>query len=299
MAEPVRSMTGFARLERELPEGRLAVSLRSVNNRAFDLHFHLPIELDPFETGFRKRFAGRIRRGHVDIWAQFTPVRASAAVRYNRPLLAAYVAAYREAAAEFGLAGEPDLNAALRLPGMLSDSSVMDLGQDFEARLLGVASEAIDLLNAERAREGNATAEALRAHAARIRADLDEISRLRAGITGVLYARLHQRLTDLLAGSNLDAARLAQEAAYLADRSDIAEEITRLGIHHARLLALLEAGGEVGKKLDFLLHEMNRETTTILSKCNAAGETGRRLTELALQIKSEIEKLSEQSLNLE
>lgn len=299
MAEPIRSMTGFARLTRDLPEGKLSLSLRAVNHRSLDLHFHLPTELEPFEAGLRKLFSGKILRGHLDVRAQFVPTGTDAVVRFNQPLLAAYVAAFRQAAQEFGLTGDPDLNAALRIPGMLADSSLVELEQSFEPRLQELLSEAIDLLNTERSREGAATANALRDHASRIRVALEEIERLRTNIVPALQSRLQDRLTELLSGNNLDMSRLAQEAAFLADRSDIAEEITRLKIHHTRLLAMLGAGGEIGKKLDFLLQEMNRETTTILSKSNAAGETGRRLTELALQIKSEIEKIREQSLNLE
>ncbi|MCC6587609.1 MAG: YicC family protein [Bryobacterales bacterium] len=299
MAEPIRSMTGFARVSRDLPEGKLSLSLRAVNHRSLDLHFHLPAELEPFEAGLRKLFSGKILRGHIDVRAQFVPAGTNAVVRFNQPLLAAYVAAFRQAATEFGLKGDPDLNAALRIPGMLADSSLVELEQSFEPRLQELLTDAVDTLNAERSREGQATGNALRDHASRIRVALEEIERLRANIVPALQSRLQDRLTELLGGNNLDMSRLAQEAAFLADRSDIAEEITRLKIHHTRLLAMLGAGGEIGKKLDFLLQEMNRETTTILSKSNAAGESGRRLTELALQIKSEIEKIREQSLNLE
>ncbi len=139
----------------------------------------------------------------------------------------------------------------------------------------------------------------MRRHSAAIEAAADEIAQLRTGVVAALQAKLAERLGDLLAGANVEPARLAQEVAYLADRSDIAEEVTRLGIHQARLGDLLDAGREIGKKLDFLLQEMNREATTILSKSGAAGETGRRLSELGLQVKSEIEKIREQSLNLE
>lgn len=299
MAEPIRSMTGFARVTRELEEGKLALGLRAVNHRSLDLHFHLPAELEPFETQMRKAFSGKITRGHIDVRGSFSAAGSDAMVRFNQPLLAAYVAAFRQATEEFGLTGSPDLNAALRIPGMLADDTLTQLGAEFEAKLLGVLDEAIAALRAEREREGEATAAAIREHTARIRVAVDEIERLRGAIVPALQSKLQERLSELLGGANVDPARLAQEAAFLADRSEIAEEVTRLKIHHSRLLALLSNGGEIGKKLDFLLQEMNRETTTILSKSNAAGETGRRITELALQVKSEIEKIREQSLNLE
>lgn len=299
MGEPIRSMTGFARATRTLAEGKLTVSLRAVNHRSLDLHFHLPAVLEPFEPAMRKRFTGKVIRGHIDVRASFAEAAGAAVVRYNRPLLEAYVAAYRQAATEFGIGGEPDLNAALRIPGMLADDTLADLGAEFEAQVIAAFDEALDILNAERSREGAETGIVLRGHAERIRAAVSEIESLRAGILPALHARMTERLGELLQGFNLDPARITQEAAVLADRSDIAEEVSRMKIHHGRLLAMLDAGGELGKKLDFLLQEMNRETTTILSKGNAAGQTGRSLTDLGLRVKSEIEKLREQSLNLE
>jgi len=299
MTEPIRSMTGFARVTREMEEGKLSLSIRAVNHRSLDLHFHLPAALEPFESVMRKAFPGKVTRGHIDVRGTFMPTGGDAVVQFNRPMLAAYVAAFRQATREFGLMGSPDLNAALRIPGMLADETLLELGSEFEAKLLASLDEALTILREEREREGEATAAALREHSARIRVAVDDIERLRGTIVPTLQAKLQERLSELLGGANVEPSRLAQEAAFLADRSEIAEEVTRLKIHHARLLALLGNGGEVGKKLDFLLQEMNREITTILSKSNAAGETGRRITELALQVKSEIEKIREQSLNLE
>jgi len=132
-----------------------------------------------------------------------------------------------------------------------------------------------------------------------VAAGAEEMERIREGATAAFENRLAERLKDLLKGAQIDPQRLAQEAAILADRSDIGEELARLKIHSAQLAALLDAGGEVGKKLDFLLQEMNRETNTILSKSNGAGDAGLKITELGLAAKSAIEKIREQSLNLE
>jgi uncharacterized protein (TIGR00255 family) len=122
---------------------------------------------------------------------------------------------------------------------------------------------------------------------------------LRAGVLPALRARLEERLAELLKGTGLEPQRLAQEAALLADRSDIAEEIARLKVHATELDQMLQSGGEVGKKLDFMLQEMNRETTTVLSKTSGLGEIGLKLTDAALDAKSQIEKIREQALNLE
>ncbi len=139
----------------------------------------------------------------------------------------------------------------------------------------------------------------MRIHNARVAAVAEQMERIREGALGAFQSRLSERLKELLKGAQIDPQRLAQEAAILADRSDIGEELARLKIHSAQLAALLDAGGEVGKKLDFLLQEMNRETNTILSKTNGAGEAGLKITELALEAKAAIEKVREQSLNLE
>jgi uncharacterized protein (TIGR00255 family) len=127
----------------------------------------------------------------------------------------------------------------------------------------------------------------------------EEMEKIRAGAQEVFQNRLTERLKELLNGVQVEPQRLAQEAAILADRSDIGEELARLKIHASQLAGLLDAGGESGKKIDFLLQEMNRETNTILSKTSGAGEIGLKMTELGLAAKAAIEKIREQSLNLE
>ncbi len=126
-----------------------------------------------------------------------------------------------------------------------------------------------------------------------------EVELIREGASAAFQSRMAERLKELLKGAQVEPQRLAQEAAILADRSDIGEELVRLRIHAAQLAELLNGGGEVGKKLDFLLQEMNRETNTILSKTGGIGDAGLRITELALGAKAAVEKVREQSLNLE
>jgi len=154
-------------------------------------------------------------------------------------------------------------------------------------------------LNAFREREGGEIAQEMRGHNGRIAAVAEEIDQIRAGAVAAFQARLSERLRELLKGVQLEPQRLAQEAAVLADRSDVGEEIARLRIHSAQLGALLDGGGEIGKKLDFLLQEMNRESNTILSKTGGIGDAGLKITDLALEAKAAIEKIREQSLNLE
>jgi uncharacterized protein (TIGR00255 family) len=292
-------MTGFARVRRIAPQGEIVLSLKSVNHRALDLQFHLPSEVDPYEGTLRKAISARVTRGHVDVRVHVSRSGQSSGAAVNHALLAAWIGAFREAAEKHGLSGEPDLNTALRLPGMLEDRGPEELGSEFESALMSAADEAIDLLNQARAREGADTADVLRRHRGRIEAAAVEMEGLRGEVSAQLYARLQEKLAEVFRLTNADPGRIAQEVALLTERSDISEEIARLKIHSQRLAELLDAGGEVGKRLEFLTQEMQRESNTVLSKSMTAGEPGRRITAIGLELKAEVEKIREQSLNLE
>jgi uncharacterized protein (TIGR00255 family) len=214
-------------------------------------------------------------------------------------LLRAYLSAFRQAAAEQGLKAEPDLSRIFQYPGMFGAPEREEPDPALEAVILTVLDQAIEALNQFRAREGADLAEVLREQNRAIQQGAAEMEQIRAKAVPALQARLQERLRDLLANVSLDPQRLAQEAALLADRSDIGEEIARLKIHSRQVNEILDGGGEVGKKLDFLLQEMGRESNTILSKTSGIGELGLRITDLALASKACIEKIREQALNLE
>lgn len=297
---PVRSMTGFARARRALGDGELVVSVKTLNHRALDIHVHAPSVADAFENSVRTLVKSRLGRGHVEVriaLPQGSAQGTSAAL--NRALLNEYLSAFRQAAAEHSLNTQPDLNAALRIPGMFGERDSSELPPGAEGALLDALGAALDELNVFREREGAAIAADMRGNNTRLRSMAEEMQNLRANAQEVFQNRLNERLKDLLKGVQVDPQRLAQEAAVLADRSDIGEELARLRIHSGQLAVLLDAGGETGKKVDFLLQEMNRETNTILSKTSGAGEIGLKITELALSAKAAIEKIREQSLNLE
>jgi uncharacterized protein (TIGR00255 family) len=224
----------------------------------------------------------------------------SAAGQLNRALLHAYMSAYREAAQLYEAGGNPDLNSALRLPGMLNmDDHLMDLPDDLKETVLAAAGEAVAALNLVREREGAATAEELAQRCRTICELVRRMEEIRSGAIGAFQKRLRERLAELLHGAGVEPQRLAQEAALLADRSDISEELMRLKTHAGQLQQMVQGAGEVGKRLDFLLQEMNRESNTILSKTGGLGDLGLTITDLALAAKSEIDKIREQSLNLE
>ncbi|HLY16635.1 MAG TPA: YicC/YloC family endoribonuclease [Bryobacteraceae bacterium] len=294
-----RSMTGFARVRKASPDGEIIVGIKSVNHRGLDMHFHMAADLDPFEGAVRNAVKGKVARGHLQIHVAFARTAPADASNLNRPLLNAYLQAFREAAAEFGADSKPDLNAALRVPGMLqvSDSAEPDAG--LEQALVEATQEALDLLNRFREREGAAMAAEMRERCASVCDLAAQMEKIRSRATVAFQKRLNERLRELLRGAGIEPQRLAQEAALLAERSDISEELVRLKTHAAQLEKLLNSSGEVGKRLDFLLQEMNRESNTILSKTGGLGDMGLTITDLALAAKAEIDKLREQSLNLE
>jgi uncharacterized protein (TIGR00255 family) len=296
----LRSMTGFARVRKTFPQGEIVVSLKSVNHRGLDLHFRLPPELEPVEHEVRAVLKNGIARGHVQVNVSLTRTGGGSA-GFNRPLFDLYLNAFREAAQACQIPGQtPDLNAALGVPGMLSLADAdEEVGEEIVALLLAGTNEAVATLNVFREREGAATVAEMRKRCREIGTLVSRMDEIRAGAVPVFQKRLGEKLADLLRGAAIDPQRLAQEAAILADRSDIAEELTRLKTHATQLDVILAGTGEAGKRIDFLLQEMNREANTILSKTGGLGDLGLTMTDLALAAKSEIDKIREQSLNLE
>jgi uncharacterized protein (TIGR00255 family) len=295
----LRSMTGFARVRKVIGRDEIVVSLKSVNHRGLDLHLHMPPELDPVENDIRTAIKNACARGHIQLQVGWTPGGGGTA-GLNRPLLAAWLAAFREAMELYTLPDQqPDLNAALRISGMLGGGEDRELGEELVRAVMEGVHEALAVLNEFRECEGAAMAAEMRQRCQAVCALAANIERIRAGATPAFQKRLGDKLVELLSGAALDPQRLAQEAAILADRSDIAEELVRLKTHAAQLNAILDGTGEVGKRLDFLLQEMNREANTILSKTGGLGDLGLTITDLALAAKSEIDKIREQALNLE
>ncbi len=293
-------MTGFARVRKAFAEGEVVVSLKSVNHRGLDLHFRMPPELDAIENDVRGAIKSGVVRGHVEVQVSLTRT-AGEAARLNRPLLDLYMTAFREAAKAYGIEGQtPDLNVALRIPGMLdAGEEAGEIGEELAKAVLETTAEAVKALNVCREREGSATAVEMQQRCGNIRGLVSRMDEIRGGAVAAFQTRLREKLADLLQGAALEPQRLAQEAAMLADRSDIAEELMRLRTHTGQLEAMLEGGGEVGKRMDFLLQEMNREANTVLSKTGGLGDLGLTMTNLALEAKAEVEKIREQSLNLE
>lgn len=294
---PIRSMTGFAQVRGQAGEqGGFTLSLKSVNHRFLDLHLRLPSDLDSLEVSLRRRLKERVARGHIELVLSLDRVSAGG-MTVNRELAGGFIRAFRDAAREFGLSGEPDLNTILRLPGALVPAQAAGDGS-LEGATLRALEEAVGRLDEMRLEEGGGIERELRERVGRLRAANSEMESLRTAVSRACFEKVESRMRELI-GSHADRERILQEAALLASRSDIQEEIVRMETHIQHFLALLEQGGEAGKKLDFLLQEMNREANTLLSKTSGVSGEGLRITELGLVMKSEIEKLREQVQNVE
>jgi uncharacterized protein (TIGR00255 family) len=304
---PVHSMTGFARTAGRVSESLgFTLSLKSVNHRYLDLHLRLPFGTDALEMQLRRLLKQKLIRGHVEVTLNLDRSQKTES-SYDAAQVAAYLEAFRSAATQHNLPAQPDLNAIFRLPGIFNgdarDSRSPDRGSDeelaaIEQAVLSEIDPLIDALNTMRSQEGSALARELVASLDRLRKLVDEAAALREDVQKSYFDRISQRLSAMLDGS-FDRDRVLQEAALLAERSDVDEEITRLRAHIDHFRSLIENGGEIGKKLDFLLQEMNRESNTLLSKTGGVAGNGPRITELGLGMKSEIEKAREQVQNLE
>jgi uncharacterized protein (TIGR00255 family) len=294
---PIRSMTGFAQVKGQV-NGQLAfaLSLKSVNHRFLDLHFRLPSDTDALEMNLRRILKEKMARGHVEVILSLDRSGTNG-VAINRQLIASYVQAFRAAADEFEVEGEPDLNVVLRMPGAM-DAAAEQSGEELESAVMAVAGEAISRLNDMREQEGRTVDTELRARMASLEKAAAGVEAHRSLILRSYADRLQSRIAELL-GAQVEKERVVQEVAVLVDRSDIQEELVRLNAHVKHFRGLLDEGGEVGKKMDFLLQEMNREANTLLSKTSGLAGDALKITEMGLLMKSEIEKSREQVQNLE
>jgi uncharacterized protein (TIGR00255 family) len=290
-------MTGFSQVKGQVnAQLAFALSLKSVNHRFLDLHFRLPSDTDALEMKLRRMLKEKMARGHVEVILNLDRSGTNG-VALNRQLIAGYVGAFRAAADEFGVRGEPDLNVVLRMPGAL-DSGTEKSGDELETAVMARVDEALSRINEMREQEGRSISTELRARMANLEKAAAGVDAHRGTILHSYSDRLQARMQELL-GAHVDKERILQEVAVLVDRSDIQEELVRLNAHVKHFLGLLDQGGEVGKKMDFLLQEMNREANTMLSKTSGLAGEALKVTEMGLLMKSEIEKAREQVQNLE
>ncbi len=318
--KPTYSMTGYATAQSATDDGlAFTLTMKSVNHRFLDLNLRLPGDCDALEVALRRLIKERVKRGHMDVtlYVDRRMRETTQAIQLNRELLAAHMQVFHEAAKLHHFNVEPDLNELLRMPGVLSTDAAVTVpdparGPALEAAVIALAPSMIEQLNQVRGVEGAALAAELRASMLRLRTLAEECATLRTGAREAHFERLRTRIGELLradaaaaetAGQSAGPAfdyRMLAEAALLVERSDIEEELVRLRAHIVSFLSMLDGGGELGKRLDFLLQELNREANTLMSKTTGGDPgIGLRLTTLGLEMKTEIERAREQVQNLE
>jgi len=289
-------MTGFGRASASENNFSITVELKTVNNRFLDVNLRLPGELQLLEPVIKKLIGNRLARGRVEVNLQYDRNDA-AQFELNRPLIAGFLAAMKEMQDEFSLSGEPDLNVIARLPNVVTTKKE-EPSVDFLTSVEKVFATALDDLDNMRAKEGEMLGAELSLRLTDIEARIPAIETEAANVAEEYRARLMKRIADMLAKTDsqidIDQSRMAQEVAFLADRADISEEIARLRTHIEHFRGIVADERDVGKRLDFLTQELNREANTIASKTN-----NMVVKENALAIKSEIEKIREQVQNVE
>jgi uncharacterized protein (TIGR00255 family) len=290
-------MTGFAQVKGQINEQlAFTLSLKSVNHRFLDLHLRMPSDTEALEMKIRRMLKDKLARGHVEL--TFSLERGSAnGFALNPQVVNGYVNAFRKAAHEHGISAEPDLNSILKLPGAMEGTVDAD-PEHLESAVLPKLEEAISKLDQMRADEGKSIEKELRDRIARLSQATAEVDKVRNIVLKAYMEKLQSRLQELM-GTQANHDRILQEAAILAERSDIQEEVVRMQTHIKHFLQHIESGREVGKKLDFLLQEMGRESNTLLSKTSGVAGDSLKITEFGLAMKAEIEKLREQVQNIE
>ena len=289
-------MTGYGRGTVSSEKFTAAVEIKTVNNRFLDINLRLPYEMQSMEAELKKTITHRLSRGRVDVNLQ-TERTEEIVYELNRPLISGYLAALKQLQDEFSLAGEPDINVIARLPNVLQNPK-NDLDEDFAEGIKNALVLALHELENMREIEGEILKKELTNLLDEIEHHLPVIEKESGTVAEEYRQRLTKRIGEMLARSDsqieLDQARLAQEVAFLSDRSDISEEIQRLKSHVEQFRQIMNEEKETGKRLDFLTQELNREANTIASKTQNL-----IVKEAALSIKSAIEKIREQVQNVE
>jgi uncharacterized protein (TIGR00255 family) len=290
----IKSMTGFGQGSATGENFKVRVDLRTVNNRFLDVHTRLPQELSSLEISLKKQIQAKLKRGRIEMTIAVEQTR-QANFEINRPLVAGYLAALSQAKTEFNLLGETTIELIAKLPGALQVSqNTSTLDEALVAGVTQALAQALNSLTEMRAVEGQELARELNTRLDKIDSQIPIIEEEAKLLPAMYRDRLMKRLQDILKTGQVDEARVAQEVVSLADRSDISEELTRLKSHVTQMRDTLVSDDEVGKRLDFLLQEMNREANTILSKSNDLA-----ISDAAIVVKTEVEKLREQAQNVE
>lgn len=290
----MRSMTGYGAASGHAGSCRLTVEVRSVNQRFLDLKLNTPREYGPFESDLRRIVSGAIERGRVEVHVSRALPPRSSGIALQKEVAAAYVKAYKQLQKEFGLTGQLDLALfAGRSDLFAASEPAAEVAVEI-VEVEKLLAKALAAHRKEREREGANLRRDMTERIRRLKATTKSLEKAAAAVVPRLKARLEKRLGDLLAGAALDPTRLVQEAAVLADRADVHEELVRLRSHLSALEDLLRSDDPVAKRIDFVVQEVNRELNTIGSKA-----ADLEVTNLVVSGKADVEKLREQIQNVE
>ena len=291
----IKSMTGYGRAVETVNGREFTVELRSVNNRYLDCSVRLPRLLSFGEDAVKQAVKQSVSRGKVDV---FISLRAEAetdvAVTLNKVVLEGYLSAMRQMVTEFGVQDDISVSTVSRLPEVFTIEKPEVDEEQLLADLMSVVEKALAGYDAMRCTEGQALDRDLRSRGQTILELVAQVEQGNAQTVVDYRARLEAKLKEVLENTAIDESRILTEAAIFADKVAVDEETVRLRSHLEQMNTMLSAGGAVGRKLDFLLQEMNREANTIGSKC-----TDVRLARIVVDIKAELEKIREQTQNIE
>ena len=291
----IKSMTGYGRAVETVNGREFTVELRSVNNRYLDCTVKLPRSVSFAEEAVKQAVKSSVSRGKVDVYISIKSENTDdTTIILNKAVLEGYLSAMRQMVSEFGVADDISVSTVSRLPEVFSVEKPEVDEEQLLADLMGVVQKALEGYDAMRCTEGAALDADLRSRGETI---LELVSQVEAGNgqTVIDYrTRLENKLKEVLANTAIDESRILTEAAIFADKVAVDEETVRLRSHLKQMNTMLSGGGAVGRKLDFLLQEMNREANTIGSKC-----TDVVLARIVVDIKAELEKIREQTQNIE
>ena len=291
----LRSMTGYGRVKEENEAREITVEIRSVNHRYLDLNIKVPRVCGYREDPVAKAAQAAIARGKVDI---FVSVRAKEGgdirITPNMPVIRGYLDALKQVSETYSVSDEVTALALIRLPDAMQEDKEEADADELTAKVLAVMDKALEEYNVMRAREGARLCEDVTYRAGLLREYVDFVEQRSPECVEEYRAKIAARMEEILDGSELAQTRILQEAALYADKVNVTEEIVRLRSHLAQLESMLKSPVAVGRKLDFLVQEMNRETNTIGSKANDFS-----IANKVVDMKAEIEKIREQIQNLE
>ena len=291
----IRSMTGYGGAKGSCQGLNISVELKSVNNRYLDCSVRLPRGFLFAEDAVKAKVQSHISRGKVDVFVNIEAVGSEAvAVRVNEQLAAGYVGAIRQLSETFGLENSLSALALGRMPDVLTVEKQDADAETVTAAIAEIAEQALAAYDEMRAREGKKLQDDIAGRLDTIEAYVAQVERRSPETVNEYRARLYRKMTEVLQNTALDEQRILLEAGIFADKVAVDEETVRLHSHIAQMRSMLAEGSPIGRKMDFLVQEFNRESNTIGSKCNDGA-----VTKIVIELKSEIEKIREQIQNIE